>query len=219
MLKEKISSRMIDNAMKVFSSLGFQTSRNIEYTFALNHISSETKLLDVGSTGSLFPLKLAKKGHMVYSIDTRKYHEKHPNLTFINTDIKKTSFQDNFFDLITCISTIEHIGLSAYGDPKYDEGDKLAINEFKRILKRNGKLIITTPFAGEYTIMPLEKSHERIYNYDKLMTLFKGWEILKEEFYIPKSKKNWIQTTRDNANKSYNSHPRSNLSCFVLRRN
>jgi hypothetical protein len=93
------------------------------------------------------------------------------------------------------------------------------MDEFKRILKKNGKLIVTTPYAGEYSIKPYGETHERIYSYEKLMNLFKGWDILKEEFYIPKSKKNWIHTTREGANKTYNIYPRSNLSCFMLRRN
>lgn len=123
MIKEKISARVMDSGIKLFAVFGYHTSRGREYDFVMNNIPSKgDRILDVGSTGSLLPLKLAKKGYDVYVIDVRRYHENHPNLTVVNTDIKNTSFSDDFFDVITCISTIEHIGLGAYGDPKYDGG-------------------------------------------------------------------------------------------------
>ena len=211
MYKEKIFARMIDIGIKAFSIFGRHTSRSIEYNFAMRNIFSKGELLDVGSTGSLFPLKLANNGYNVYAVDVRKYHEKHPNLT-----VKNTPFPDKFFDMITCISAIEHIGLSAYGDPKYEKGDRLAMKEFKRILKTNGRLILTTPFSGEYKIMSLKNTYERIYNYEKLSCLFQGWLIKKEEYYIPKKWKYWIKTTREEAEKIYDIYQRSNLSCFVL---
>jgi len=128
MIKEKISARVTDSGIKIFAILCYHTSRSREYDFVMNNIPSkgnrvlDVRVLDVGSTGSLLPLKLAKKGYDVYVIDVRGYHEKHPNLTVVNTDIRKPPFSDDFFDVITCVSTIEHIGLGAYGDPKYDGG-------------------------------------------------------------------------------------------------
>lgn len=217
MYKEKILARMIDTAIKVFSIMGYHTSRSREYDFAMSNIHSKSKVvLDVGSTGSLFPLKLARRGYKVYVVDVREYHEKHPNLTIINMDIKNTSFPNDFFDVITCISSIEHIGLGAYGDPKYEGGDKLAMKEFKRILKKDGRLILTTPFAGEYKILPWGDAYERIYNYEKIRILFSGQKILKEEYYIPMKRKYWIKASREEAEKIYAAYPRSNLSCFVL---
>ncbi|NIA11303.1 MAG: methyltransferase domain-containing protein [Nitrospiraceae bacterium] len=119
MNKEKISARVIDFGIKIFAIFGYHTSRSREYEFAMNNIPSKgNRISDVGSTGSLFPLKLAKKGYEVYAIDVREYHEKHPNLTVVSTDIENTPFSDDFFDVITCVSTIEHIGLGGYEDPK-----------------------------------------------------------------------------------------------------
>ena len=217
MIKEKISARVMDIGIEIFAAFGYHTSRGREYDFVMDNIhSTGTRILDVGSTGSPLPLKLAKKGYNVYSIDVRNYHEKHPNLTVVNADIKNTPFSDDFFDVITCVSTIEHIGLGAYGDPKYDVGGESAMGEFKRILKKHGRLILTTPFAGEYKVLPLRDAYERIHNYEKIRALFNGWEILKEEYYIPEKAKHWIKATRDGAEKVYDVYPRSNLSCFVL---
>lgn len=219
MFKEKVNARVLEIGVKAFSILGYKTSRSREYDFAMSNIpSNNCRILDVGSVGSLFPLKLAKDGNQVYVVDVRKYHERHPNLISFISDITNTSFSNEFFDIITCISTIEHIGLSAYGDPKHEKGDKLAINECKRILKKEGKLILTTPYAGEYNVAPFKNTYERVYNYETINDLFFGWNILKEEYYIPKNPKNWIKVTREEAEKKYEVYPESNLSCFLLKK-
>jgi 2-polyprenyl-3-methyl-5-hydroxy-6-metoxy-1,4-benzoquinol methylase len=96
MTKEKISVRVMDFGIKIFAVFGYHTSRSREYDFVMNNISSKFKgnrILDVGSAGSLLPLKLAKNGYNEYVIDVREYHEKHPNLIVVNTDIKKLIFQ------------------------------------------------------------------------------------------------------------------------------
>lgn len=107
MNKEKVSARVIDFGIKIFAIFGYPTSRSRGYDFVMNNIPSNgNRILDVGSTGSLLPLKLAKKGYEMYVIDEREYHEKHPNLTVVNTDIENTPFSDDLFDVITCVSTI-----------------------------------------------------------------------------------------------------------------
>ncbi len=220
MMKERISARVRDAGIGVFAAFGYHTSRSREYDFVIDNLPPKgNKILDVGSTGSLLPLKLAKKGYDVHSIDVRSYHEKHPNLTTLCTDIKDTPFTDDFFDAIICVSTIEHVGLSAYGDPEYDGGDVLSMKEFRRILKEDGRLILTTPFAGEYKVLHWRDTYERIYNYEKIRALFTGWGILKEEYYIPQKMRHWIKATRNEAEKVYASYDKSNLSCFVLEKN
>jgi len=90
------------------------------------------------------------------------------------------------------------------------------MREFKRVLKKNGRLILTTPFAGEYKVLPWRDAYERIYNHEKILTLFRGWKILKEEYYIPAKAKDWIKATREEAEKIYTVCQRSNLSSFIL---
>ena len=95
-------------------------------------------------------------------------------------------------------------------------GGELAMEEFKRTLKKHGRLILTPPFAGEYKVLQWKNAYERIYNYKKIRALFKGWKILKEEYYIPEKARHWIKVTREGAEKIYDVYERSNLSCFVL---
>ena len=217
MIKEKISARVTDSGIKIFAVLGYHTSRSREYYFVMNNISqSNGTILDLGSVGSILPLKLAKKGHKVHVVDTREYHEKHPNITSTTTDINDTDFPDNYFDAIVCVSVLEHIGMAAYGDPTYEAGDELTIKKFSQILKSAGRLLITMPFAGRYKILPWKDTYEKIYNYNSIATLFKDWELIKEEYYIPKSQKNWVNSTREDAEKIHSAYPRSNLACFIF---
>ena len=53
-------------------------------------------------------------------------------------DARCLKYPDGYFDLVYSISVIEHIP----GD-----GDKEAVNEIRRVLKRKGKAIIEVPFA------------------------------------------------------------------------
>ena len=107
---EKFLARIRDHGIKIFKLIGYNTSRSREYDFIMENISnSKATILDIGSAGSLLPLKLAKRGHSVYVVDTREYHEKHPNITSITKDINSIDFPENKFDEIVCVSVLEHI--------------------------------------------------------------------------------------------------------------
>lgn len=219
LLKGKLLARARDAGMKFLSFFGYRTSRTIEYDFIMKNIpSSARKILDVGSAGSLLPLKLVKQGYNVYSVDSREYHECHPNLTFVKGDILRSLFPEDFFDSVVCVSTLEHIGLGAYGDPEHENGDKLVVKEFRRILKEGGALFLTAPFSGKYMVLPWMDSHERVYDYDRLKSLFEGWEIQLEEYYIPNKAKHWVKASRKEAEKRYEAYPRSNLICLILKK-
>jgi len=48
----------------------------------------------------------------------------------------KNNFEDEIFDVIVAVSSIEHAGLGAYGESKFEKGDYKIISEFYRILKK-----------------------------------------------------------------------------------
>lgn len=214
---EKLLARIRYYGIKSFKLFGYNTSRSREYDFIMNSVSCcKDMILDIGSVGSLLPLKLAERGHIVHVVDTRKYHEIHPNITSINKDINCVDLSEGYFDEIVCVSVLEHIGMSAYGDPAYEDGDELTIKKFAYILKNSGKLLVTMPFAGKYKVLPWKNTYEKIYDYNYITILFKNWKLMKEEYYIPTSKKNWIKSNRENAEKIHLSYPRSNLACFIF---
>jgi 2-polyprenyl-3-methyl-5-hydroxy-6-metoxy-1,4-benzoquinol methylase len=114
----------------------------IEYHFVHSNIMNrktgiKQRILDIGCCGSKLPIELAKFGHEVYGIDVGNYPD--PKLfTFVQGDIRQMPFGDEFFDVVTAVSTVEHIGLGRYGDPIAPDGDMEAMEEIKRVLKQGG---------------------------------------------------------------------------------
>ncbi|MCX6003855.1 MAG: class I SAM-dependent methyltransferase, partial [Chloroflexi bacterium] len=92
--------------------------RLIEYDFIRANIEGikKQRILDVGCCGSKLPIDLARQGHEVYGIDVGDYRDQ-KLFTFVQTDIQKMPFNDNFFDMVSCVSVLEHIGLGRYRDP------------------------------------------------------------------------------------------------------
>ena len=100
------------------------SERATEYGFALRQLTSGCgQLMDIGSSDSLFPYLLADKGFSVTCLDPIEKTSKDPRIEIIEGDIRKTNLPEEQFDVVTCISTLEHIGLPGrYGiteaDPK-----------------------------------------------------------------------------------------------------
>ncbi len=183
-------------------------ARLIEYDFAHTNIdrgTSQKKLvLDVGCLGSKLPIELVKKGYEVYGIDVGSYPDQ-DLFTFIQGDIRQKPFDDDFFDVVTAISTIEHVGLGRYGDPVAPDGDKEAMNEIKRVLKPEGQLIMTIP-CGQDTICYSKESIplSKVYSPESLIQLLSGFQIM-ECSYIVKRNRVWFPASVKEAEKAVKS--------------
>ena len=164
------------------------TDRYYEYPWALEHIHNYTKkavILDVGSAGSMFPLLAKSFGNTVFSIDIRKTD--YTGITCFTHNICATPFIDNLFDIITAISTIEHVGLKGRYGVNEQDSDLKAIKEITRILRPNGIFLMTVPYAS---CDKTTKFH-RVYSEKTLRVLLKDFKI---EMEIEKSPENedWI---------------------------
>ena len=172
--------------------------RIVDYSFVHQNIGLNEKgrILDVGCHGSKLVIELASLGYDVYGIDGIEYPLQHPNFTFVLGDICRTPFPDDFFDAVTAVSTIEHIGLGRYEDQTYSDGDKKAINEIKRILKPGGKAIITVPFGKRTVVYRKKIPLHRVYDSQALTGLFSdsGLEIVKIKC-IAKRGEMWVPVT------------------------
>lgn len=144
---------------------GFATTeRFIEEPWCLARLRGTRVVLDVGNAhaGKSYLQKLASL-HIpdLYGIDlspiapmlmTDHTGRQRPLLTAVQGDIRQTDFPSDFFDAITCISTIEHVGMDNrhYGvkdAPSTDRCDRAAIVEMCRITKPRGRLLLTVPFG------------------------------------------------------------------------
>jgi len=138
--------------------------RSVEYPWVFTMLpSTPGKMLDAGSALNhrflldLKPLKNAQLTVMTLAPEKRCFWQR--SISYVFGDLRKTDFADNVFDVVTSISTIEHIGLDNTllytGDSSKKESDSLgfvpAVMEFKRILKPGGLCLITVPY-GRRTI-------------------------------------------------------------------
>jgi len=119
-----------------------EPSHLARYRFALDFIEEDDIVLDAPSGSGYGSLLLTEKSNKVYGIDIFPAAIEHANELFSNNnncffvcDMQNMSiFKDAYFDVVVSFEGIEHIK-----DPE------LFLQEVKRILKPEGRLIISTP--------------------------------------------------------------------------
>lgn len=176
------------------------TERMTEYGFALRHLAqAEGRVLDIGSRNSLFPGVLADKGFHVTCLEPDQQPSKDARIQILRGDARKTDFPDSQYDFITCISTLEHIGLPGrYGITEEDpDGELNAMREMYRLLKPGGRLILTVPF-GQYAMLPLN----RVYTREKIMTLKGAFQCVEEEYFCIEKDGSYRPATAQEASES-----------------
>lgn len=63
-------------------------------------------------------------------------------------DAERITCDDGYFDAVTCVSVLEHVGLGWYGDPAGDEGKAgRVVAEMARVLAPGGWLFLTVPIG------------------------------------------------------------------------
>ncbi len=143
-----------------------QWSRQWEYPYVFTRISEyagrhqdrEIEIMDAGSGVSFFPYFLSANLHNVHiqccdrdsslkDIYSNINHNIAIPVDFSVEDIGRVSFRSGAFDIIYCISVLEHT----------DNFEQI-IREFKRLLKHLGMLIVTFDISidGDSDIPPLK---------------------------------------------------------------
>ena len=112
--------------------------------------------------------------------DYRPADLKLSNLESGSQDLTKLSFDSGSIISLSCMHTIEHIGLGRYGDKIDPMGDIKSIDELKRVLQPGGDLLFVTP-VGKPRI---EFNAHRIYSYEQILEYFSPL-VLKEFSLIP----------------------------------
>ena len=104
------------------------------------------------------------------------------NLVCGAADLCRLAFADRSIASISCMHTIEHIGLGRYGDPLDPLGDQTALRELQRVVAPGGSLLVVVP-VGQPRV---QYNAHRIYDpqmiEDYLPELkLHSWALLKDD--------------------------------------
>ncbi|MBU1173346.1 MAG: class I SAM-dependent methyltransferase [Proteobacteria bacterium] len=183
-LKLKLTPGILKLAYKFIDveSLGESSvldGRTTEYGFALSKLVRLPvgKLLDIGCVTRVNPIvsTMCELGWKVYGMDIRDYRYTHPNFKFVKGDITQKILEDNFFNAITAISTLEHIGVGGRYGIRGEDGlaPTRAMANIKRLLKPGGTLVITLPYRKS----PEESTMGRTYTPSMINKLLRYWNM------------------------------------------
>lgn len=97
-------------------------------------------------------------------------------------------FEDNSVESLSCMHTIEHVGLGRYGDEVDTEGDINSINELKRICAVGGSILFVVPVGKER----IQFNAHRIYAFNTIIDIF-GSDFELKEFSLITDNNEFIQ--------------------------
>jgi len=160
------------------------------------------RVLDTGFVEHLeFTKLLVRLGFEVYGIDIKAFDSDKEGFTSFKEYVWKTPFVDGYLDLIVANSLFEHLGLKCYGQPEFSGAQQATAEEFRRVLKPNGVLLMQVPY-GMYSILVKSKGVDfyRVLTRGALFGLLKGLEIENKTFYV-RSHKGWVEVSESIANK------------------
>lgn len=155
--------------IKVYEKLGKkyiqEVAKVVPYGFKefVEILLPRSLVLDVGCTGGRDSKRLAQKGFRVIGIDLvdeflEEARQHVPEAEFVNMDLLKLEFPENYFDAIYACAVLLH--LEKEDIPKALEG-------FRRVLKPNGKLYVAVKEGEgvEYKEDKISGGYKRTFTY------------------------------------------------------
>jgi hypothetical protein len=115
----------------------------------------------------------------------RKFDVKLDNLTCGHADLMALPFVSGSIRSLSCMHTLEHIGLGRYGDRLDPKGDIKGAAELSRVLATGGDLLFVTPVSCDSVLF---FNGARQYTYRQVLDLFPELRLNEFSFISPWSK-------------------------------
>jgi len=166
--------------------------RRIEWRKMLDWLEPKEaeRILDVACGGGVLSLKIAEKGCEVCGIETSEHAIKYAKrlakrekiaCEFVVGNAEDLPYPDEYFDKIVCSSSLEHF-----------KEDIKALKEMHRVLKPDGKVVLTTDSFTYPISDELKKRHRKtcyVVNYytpEKLKERFEiaGFEMNRSRYLL-----------------------------------
>lgn len=90
-------------------------------------------------------------------------------------DLKNLDFPNESVPSLSCMHTIEHIGLGRYGDEIDPRGDITAINEIQRVVKKEGDILFVTPLGKPM----IQFNGQRVYSKEQIIEYFSQCDLIE----------------------------------------
>lgn len=191
--------------------------RVIEIPWVLARLGAAKRVLDVGYANAepayLTALVAAAREPVGVDLAERPV----PGLRSVVADARSLPFESGSFDVVVCISTIEHVGRDNRlygGTEEHDEqGLATALSELRRVLEASGRLLVTVPSGrredhGSFVQRPPD---EWLGLYERA-----GLVVLEHETYVKGADEwRWAKSA-DAASLPYGEHGASAVLCAKL---
>ncbi len=159
----------------------FRVRRNLIYSiFEEYNIKSGMRILDYGCGSGFIVGQLQARGYDVCGTDISKeaieYGTSEGIKNLYSTNGIEVDFPDESFDLILAMDVVEHI-----------DQDDLVVRELERLLRPNGRLIITVPaYQWMWGVQDEVSHHFRRYSMKsitRLVSNFSSFSILRKTYF------------------------------------
>lgn len=141
-------------------------ARKVKEINPLFHTDISSSLYFTGIVSAFVPVKF---------YDYRPAQLKLSGLESAACDLTKLSFPDNSIKSLSCMHTVEHVGLGRYGDTIDPGGDMKAAQELSRVLAVGGYLLFVAPVGNP----KIDFNAHRIYGYEQVMSLFPELKLVE----------------------------------------
>lgn len=88
-------------------------------------------------------------------------------------DLCALPFPDRSVSSLSCMHSVEHVGLGRYGDALDYDGDLRAMAELRRVLAPGGDLLLVVPVGRPRVVF----NAHRIYSHEQVLSCFAGLEL------------------------------------------
>jgi SAM-dependent methyltransferase len=160
--------------------------RAVEIPWCLTRYDGERRVLDVGyafAEAAYVAGLLALGAEELVGVDLAEADV--PGLRSFVADVRTLPFDDDSFDFALCISTLEHVGrdneVYDVDAPREDSGDEAALRELRRVLDKNGRLLVSVPtgVADDQGWQVVRTPEQWIERFER-----SGFVVYEDELYV-----------------------------------